>query len=216
MKNLKLNTGIIVAILILSIAISCKDSKKESKNHMKHQTEMKDEAHSMIKHNNSDGLHKKSIKKEVSTIELNNQKNITTTFIIEAYIEIKNGLASDNKENAAKGGTALVEAFSVFDMAKLSTENHKEYMEIMESAKEHAEHIVKSDIKHQREHFLALSTDIIDLVNLLGTEKTLYKDFCPMANNNKGGYWLSEIKDIKNPYYGARMLKCGSVKKQIN
>ena len=101
-------------------------------------------------------------------------------------------------------------------MTKLSAETHKEYMEIMESAKEHAEHIIKSDLKHQREHFLALSTDIIDLVALLGTEKTLYKDFCPMANNNKGGFWLSEIKDIKNPYYGARMLKCGSVKKQIN
>ena len=171
MKNLKLNTGIIVAILILSIAISCKDNKKENKNHKKHQTEMKGEAHSMMTHNNADGHHNKSIKKEVRTIVVNNQKNTATTLIVEAYIEIKNGLATDNKDNAAKGGTSLVDAFSVFDMAKLSTENHKEYMEIMESAKEHAEHIIKSDIKHQREHFLALSTDIIDIVALLGTEE---------------------------------------------
>ena len=101
-------------------------------------------------------------------------------------------------------------------MTTLSGETHKEYMEIYESAKENAEHIVKSPIDHQREHFEVLSTDIDDLITLLGTEKTLYKDFCPMANNNKGAYWLSEVKEIKNPYFGAKMMKCGSVKKQIN
>ena len=206
MKNLKLNTGIIAAILILSIVISCKQNKKDTKS----------EDHSMMQHVNKDGHHNESTKKVERKIESNNQKSDETSAIIGAYIEIKNGLVTDNEENAAKGGTSLVQAFSNFDMTKLSGEVHKNYMEIMESAKEHAEHIVKSDIKHQREHFLALSTDIIDLVALLGTEKTLYQDFCPMANNNKGGHWLSETKDIKNPYYGAKMLKCGSLKKQIN
>ncbi|MDD7913312.1 DUF3347 domain-containing protein [Polaribacter ponticola] len=206
MKNLKRNTGIIAAILILSFSISCKQSKKETNS----------EAHSMMQHNNKDGHHNESTKKVGKEFEANNQKSSKTTDIIEAYLEIKNGLATDNEKNAAKGGNSLVQAFSNFDMSKLSSEAHKSYMEIKESAKEHGEHIIKSDIKHQREHFLALSTDIIDLVTLLGTEKTLYQDFCPMANNNKGGHWLSETKAIKNPYYGAKMLKCGSVKKQIN
>ena len=89
-------------------------------------------------------------------------------------------------------------------------------MEIYESAKEQAEHIVKSPMDHQREHFEVLSTDINDLISLLGTDKTLYKDFCPMANNNKGAYWLSEVKEIKNPFFGSKMMTCGSVKKQIN
>ena len=196
MKNLKINTRILSTVLI-ALVMSVTNVIN-------------------AQHDHSKMHHNKSSKKDVRAIEVNNQKNTATTLIIRAYIEIKNGLATDNNKNAAKGGTALVKAFSVFEMTKLSAETHKEYMEIMESAKEHAEHIIKSDLKHQREHFLALSTDIIDLVALLGTEKTLYKDFCPMANNNKGGFWLSEIKDIKNPYYGARMLKCGSVKKQIN
>ncbi len=196
MKNLKINTRILSTVLI-ALVMSVTNVIN-------------------AQHDHSKMHHNKSSKKDVRAKEVNNQKNTATTLMIGAYIEIKNGLATDNNKNAAKGGTALVKAFSVFEMTKLSAETHKEYMEIMESAKEHAEHIIKSDLKHQREHFLALSTDIIDLVALLGTEKTLYKDFCPMANNNKGGFWLSEIKDIKNPYYGARMLKCGSVKKQIN
>ena len=118
---------------------------------------------------------------------------------------------ADSKENTAKGGTALLAAISKFDMSKIPEDAHKEYMEIQESAKEHAEHIVKSPMDHQREHFEALSTDITDLVALLGTDKVIYQDFCPMANNNKGALWLSEVKEIKNPYYGASMLTCGKV-----
>jgi hypothetical protein len=85
-------------------------------------------------------------------------------------------------------------------------------MEISESAKEHAEHIVKSPLEHQREHFESLSTDVSDLVALLGTDKTLYQDYCPMVKAS----WLSETKDIKNPFYGSKMLTCGTIKKQIN
>ncbi|MBL4605871.1 MAG: DUF3347 domain-containing protein [Flavobacteriaceae bacterium] len=195
MKVVKTILGVLVLGLMLT-TVSCKDAKKD--------------------HNNNDGHHNESSKKEIRTIEANVQKNEGTTPIIEAYIQIKNGLVADNKNNAAKGATAMLTAFSKFDMAKLSNETHKDYMEIYESAKEQAEHIVKSPIAHQREHFEALSTDINDLVVLLGTEKTLYQDFCPMANNNKGAYWLSEVKEIKNPYYGASTLKCGSMKKQIN
>jgi alpha-D-ribose 1-methylphosphonate 5-triphosphate diphosphatase PhnM len=111
-------------------------------------------------------------------------------------LQIKNALVADDKEVAAKGGTTLLKAFSKFDMTALKGEAHKEYMEILENAKEQAEHIVKSPIDHQREHFEVLSTDINDLIALLGTNKTLYQDFCPMANDGKGAIWLSEIKDI--------------------
>ena len=36
-----------------------------------------------------------------------------------------------------------------------------------------------------------------------------------MANDDKGGYWLSIEKEIKNPYFGSKMLKCGEVKGTI-
>ena len=44
---------------------------------------------------------------------------------------------------------------------------------------------------------------------------TIYKQYCPMAFNNEGAYWLSESKDIMNPYFGDRMLKCGRVDAEI-
>lgn len=213
MKNLKVTTGIILVAFIILTAMSCKgDTKKTDLNEIKQNMEANH--HDEPTHNHS-GMQHDSDNQEKG-VEASLQKNPATSAIIEAYIQIKNGLVADSKENAAKGANALLVAFSSFDMSQLVGETHNAYMEILESAKEHAEHIVKSPLDHQREHFEALSTDINDMIVLLGTDKTLYKDFCPMANNNKGGYWLSEVKEIKNPYFGSKMLKCGSVKAQIN
>ena len=43
----------------------------------------------------------------------------------------------------------------------------------------------------------------------------IYKDFCPMYNDNKGAIWLSESKEIKNPYFGKSMSTCGTVKEEL-
>lgn len=200
----------ILVVALISITISCKNNKEEEQEHgTMHNEEMHMESHEGHDHGNMEGNGHK-------TITQNSTKNTATAAILDAYFEIKNGLVADSKEKTAKGGTALLAAFSKFDMTKLSEEAHKEYMEIQESAKEHAEHIIKNPIDHQREHFESLSTDINDLVMLLGTDKIIYQDYCPMASNNKGATWLSEVKEIKNPYFGSEMLNCGSIKKQIN
>jgi hypothetical protein len=125
-------------------------------------------------------------------------------------------LVKDDNKKATEAGKMMLSAFSNFDMASLTEIQHSKYMEIAESAKEHAEHISKNPIDHQREHFEDLSKDVNDLIALVGTDKTLYQDFCPMAFNNKGATWLSETKEINNPYFGSKMLKCGSIQKQIN
>ena len=208
----------ILTVALLSVTISCKDNKEQEEGTM-HNEEMQIEGHEGHDHsemNHKDGHDHGNGESTEREITQNNTKNTATSAILDAYFEIKNGLVADSDEKAAKGGNALLTAFSKFEMSKLSEEEHKQYMEIQESAKEHAEHIVKSPIDHQREHFEALSIDITDLITLLGTDKVVYQDFCPMANNNKGANWLSEVKEIKNPYFGSKMLKCGSIKRQIN
>ena len=46
--------------------------------------------------------------------------------------------------------------------------------------------------------------------------KTVHYQFCPMAKNGKGAYWLSENKDIRNPYFGKKMIDCGETKETLN
>jgi hypothetical protein len=72
------------------------------------------------------------------------------------------------------------------------------------------------DIKEQRREYSDLSNEFLALVKKSGLNSgEIYVDFCPMAMNNKGAYWLSANKSIKNPYFGERMLTCGEVKETI-
>ena len=36
-------------------------------------------------------------------------------------------------------------------------------------------------------------------------------EYCPMAFNEKGASWLSAESEIKNPYFGKKMMECGEV-----
>jgi membrane fusion protein, copper/silver efflux system len=33
-----------------------------------------------------------------------------------------------------------------------------------------------------------------------------------MVDGDRGAYWLSEFEQIKNPYFGDMMLRCGEVR----
>ncbi|MEO6541313.1 MAG: DUF3347 domain-containing protein [Ferruginibacter sp.] len=146
----------------------------------------------------------------------------TATFsageIIAGYLQIKNALANDNGKAAAAAANSIVAVLTKVDMKSISEQQMKGYMDMAEDIKEHAEHIGTNPgkIEHQREHFIMLSKDMADLIKSFGNGgQTLYKDFCPMANDGKGAIWLSEVKEIKNPYYGAKMPTCGSVKETL-
>ncbi|MCK9403994.1 MAG: DUF3347 domain-containing protein [Chitinophagaceae bacterium] len=137
--------------------------------------------------------------------------------LVSHYLHIKNALANDDGKEAANGGKAMVESFAKFDQSALTAEQKKTYADISDDAREHAEHIgMNADmIAHQREHFSTLSKDIYDLVKTLGSGQTLYQDYCPMYNNNKGATWLSETREINNPYFGKKMPACGSIKETL-
>lgn len=72
------------------------------------------------------------------------------------------------------------------------------------------------DIEAQRAAYSSLSNDFIALVKKSGVSGgELYVDYCPMALNDKGAYWLSANKEIRNPYFGEKMMSCGEVKETI-
>lgn len=137
--------------------------------------------------------------------------------IVAGYLQLKNALSNDNGKEAASGGKTISDALQKLDTTALTPDQKKVYADVQDDMKEHAEHIgMNADkIAHQREHFEMLSKDIYDLIKAFPSEQTLYKDYCPMYNNGKGAIWVSEIKDIKNPYLGKKMPTCGEVKEEI-
>lgn len=135
--------------------------------------------------------------------------------IIDHYLHVKNALANDNAEEAAKGSEAMSSSLGKIDKSLFTAEQKKIYEENEADLKEHAEHISKSKIDHQREHFSMMSEDVYALAKAFGGGKTLYHDHCPMYDNQKGAMWLSETMEIKNPYMGSKMPKCGKVEEKI-
>jgi len=71
------------------------------------------------------------------------------------------------------------------------------------------------DIEKQRELFSEFTAKVEPLFKESISEGSVYKQFCPMAFEGKGGYWISNVAEIRNPYYGEKMLKCGKVTETI-
>jgi hypothetical protein len=70
----------------------------------------------------------------------------------------------------------------------------------------------EKDLESKRTAFHMVSDMLFDLVKTTGLKgKTIYRQYCPMAFNDQGAYWLSDKEEILNPYFGNKMLHCGDV-----
>ncbi len=76
--------------------------------------------------------------------------------------------------------------------------------------------IGESNIENKRKAFQMISGNLFDLTRTVryGKEK-VYLLHCPMAFNDAGADWLSSTTEIKNPYFGSKMLTCGAVKDSV-
>jgi hypothetical protein len=158
-----------------------------------------------------------SISKATEPVHADATQTTSIDEVVSSYISLKNALTGDNGKDAATAGKRLHDALAKTDEAALTTEQKKVYDDVKEDITEHAEHIGENggNIGHQREHFDRLSQDMIDLVKVVKPASSLYIDHCPMYNNKKGADWLSETREIKNPYYGSKMPTCGELKEEI-
>lgn len=120
------------------------------------------------------------------------------------YIHLKNALVASDFQKAKSASEALVKSLqSVSGSDK-----------VLSGATSVAQ---STNLENQRKAFTTLSNDMVTLVKKAEIASgELYLEYCPMANGNQGGFWLSNEKEIRNPYFGDRMLKCGSVKETIN
>lgn len=74
----------------------------------------------------------------------------------------------------------------------------------------------EGSLSKQRIIFTSLSNELITwFKNAEITSGSMFVQYCPMANEGEGGYWLASETEIRNPYYGDAMLNCGEVKETI-
>jgi hypothetical protein len=167
----------------------------------------------------------------VSTSDVAEVKAIAATFtvvdgqvlasvksIVDAYLMVKNALVADNAADAAKAAAGITSALKGLDKSLLTADQKMVFDAAEAGLKTGAAELEKqpADIAAQRTHFYTLSQGVYELAKAFGAGRPLYHDHCPMARDNQGALWISELKDVKNPYFGADMLTCGTVEEVIN
>lgn len=122
--------------------------------------------------------------------------------ILSSYFNVKDALVNTD---AAEAKSALV---------KLLDNIGSEMGELRAITKSMHD---KEDVEEIRTGFEDLSQHVYVLVkeNAASKEQIVYKQFCPMAFGNKGAFWLSAQQEIRNPYFGDKMLKCGKVQEEL-
>ena len=137
--------------------------------------------------------------------------------VFNDYIKLKDALVKDDTDNVMAESKKLLDNLSKVDMKLLiDKEAHNNWMLLEKEIKTLANLISNtSSIKKQRNHFKQLSSYLTNAVQLFGINEKVYQQFCPMADNNNGAYWLSKEEKVINPYFGDAMLTCGEVKQVI-
>ncbi|EDP70378.1 putative metal transport-related, exported protein [Flavobacteriales bacterium ALC-1] len=133
--------------------------------------------------------------------------------LIEGYFMMKDALVASDSKMAKHYGNEVLKTLKKLDLKKLS-ETHKKNIELLLNTTK--SFVSTSDLKKQRLSFKPLSKLIIDIVSKSkNLNKITYIQYCPMADQNKGAKWLSLEKEIMNPYFGDKMLNCGSILEEI-
>ncbi len=129
--------------------------------------------------------------------------------VLPAYLKLKDALVASDASTTFMNAKATLEILKKLDLSDTEAMGKAHVNKSIEMLEAIAK---KEDLENQRAHFVILNENMVAIAsNLDSLDDTLYVQKCPMANNNQGAVWLSTENEIRNPYYGDAMLKCGSV-----
>lgn len=133
---------------------------------------------------------------------LNGEHGERLADVIRVYTDLQEALAADNADMAKEGFRSLSVRADRAGMA-----------EIVSSANDGAS---AEALEEQRRSFQKVSEEIITIVREHGNpgEGPLRLVHCPMAFDFSGADWLQTSSEVRNPYFGAEMLTCGTVEQE--
>ena len=146
-------------------------------------------------------------------MEVSKQATTAVGQLFDLYFPLKDALVKEDLAVAQKQAANLKKAFDKSSMSLFTGEAHNHWMNHSVAAVNALNKIaVARDVEGARKDFKPLSGQMVVLAKIFGPfGKTVYVQHCPMADNNTGADWLSLDEQIRNPFFGDKMLKCGSV-----
>lgn len=132
--------------------------------------------------------------------------------VIDSYIGLKDALIQFDSLSASSKSDSFRKAFENIPLNQRE-QIHNHWSVLYETAKGINKN---ASLAHQRKQFKMISNQLIEMVrNVDSWNDKLFVQFCPMADNNTGAFWISREDQILNPYFGDMMLNCGSVEEII-
>ncbi len=136
--------------------------------------------------------------------------------VINRYYDLKNAMVATNATDARDAAQHLTLAadslLTVVSDAATSHTGLKPYLDTIIRKTILIAAVTDATCEKQRVFFEAVSNNLYRILKETDIKNAgVYHEFCPMAFNDKGAFWLSNDPDIKNPYFGKKMLECGEV-----
>lgn len=198
------NTLRLILIALAVTAFACSDKKQETKH----------DDHAGMEHASTEKMPEEA-SGPAYTVDGQFQKQLATAFA--AYVELKDAFVATDAALVKEKAEVTRKALSGVDMQLVTDAAHNDWMTYLSGMDIALKEIqATDDIEAQRTAFSPLSDNFYKSIKAFGLGGTIaYYEYCPMAFNNEGGYWLSDNNAIRNPYFGDRMLKCGSVQEML-
>ncbi len=130
---------------------------------------------------------------------------------VAPYLELGQALAADDvsaaKQNVEPLHQQLIGLLPIVSESKAVEVWNKEKRDLSEII---ARLQKANDLEAIRNGFALLSEQMLSLQRMFGlpTDAALYELHCPMAFDGRGASWIQSDAAVRNPYYGASMLKC--------
>jgi Protein of unknown function (DUF3347). len=142
--------------------------------------------------------------------------------LLNAYYALKDALVDSDTAKASAAALTLAAATDSLKVNEIQGDStgviRETAINFSGTIKSSAEALAaESGLKAKRREFEMIADALWSLTRTVqfGGEK-VYWQYCPMAFNNKGAYWMSNKREIKNPYFGSEMLNCGSVEDSLD
>jgi Cu(I)/Ag(I) efflux system membrane fusion protein len=133
--------------------------------------------------------------------------------LVENYIGLKDAFVETDAEAAKTAVQSFNTALNNMDASLLAEEAQSYWLKNQKGMLRHSQKIASlNDVEKQRKRFQGISNLLIPSLKAFGIDGSpIYIQHCPMAFDYKGADWLSLEEPIKNPYFGDKMMRCGSV-----
>ncbi len=151
------------------------------------------------------------IKTQQAMVSMEFQNQLTS--LTETYLTLKNALVKSAEQKSIEAAQAMELSLRQIDETLLNEQHQNHWKAEKEKLWGSLQKLTTAEnLENQRQQFQMVSQALITMLQNFGSSKQpYYVQHCPMANNQNGAHWLSDQELIENPYYGAAMLRCGSV-----